>query len=204
MKAKKKRASAYKKYNLDSQDYISAGISRDRELTHAGSDSNPNGWGFVIFAGKVMLARGKCFLVRNTSSAKLHAIVLSIYKRSGHKTSSHGWTPTASAITSVSYIPVQLYEHFNGRTFHAVPSTLYSLQVKQFALLPSAYFVIITDVEPSRAAHTENVQVSIADASRYYTLSNIEQRINLVIKNINSRASNTNGNEDGTDSSDEE
>ncbi|KAF7973318.1 hypothetical protein HWV62_15563 [Athelia sp. TMB] len=170
-KAMKKRANAYSKYGYGA-DFSHAGISSARELTHAGGDSSnaSNEWGFVVFKEKVMLAR-----------------ILSIYKRTGDKNATHGWTPAVSAITSVSYLPVQVFEHHNGRIFRAVPQALYALQVKQFALLPSAFFVIVTDHTPSRVVHTENMQVSIADASQYHKLASAQQTINLVIKNINSR-----------------
>lgn len=181
----KKRANAYKKYHLDS-DLSTAGLSHERELTHAGGDDNSNGWGFVMFGGRVMLARGKPYKMLYIILSNQNP-VLSIYKRSGDKNASHGWTPTASAITAVSYLSVQIFEHFNGRTFRAVPSDLFSLQVKQFTLLPSASFVVVTDHEPLHIGHTENMQVSIADASRYAKLAEVTQNISLAIKNINSR-----------------
>lgn len=84
-------------------------------------------------------------------------------------------------------MPLQLFEHWHRHIFRTIPSALLSLQVKQFALLPSANFVIVTDHKPSPNERTENLQVSIADASQYHKLVAIRQTIDLVIKNINSR-----------------
>lgn len=77
--------------------------------------------------------------------------------------------------------------------FRSVPRALFALQVKQFSLLPSASFLVITDEEPLPIAQTQNVRVSVADASRYQKLATMEQTINLIIKNINSRPRRTKG-----------
>lgn len=56
----KKRENAYIKYRIEPR-LSTAGISAERKLTQAGSVDNSNGWGFVVFENKVMLAQGKVF-----------------------------------------------------------------------------------------------------------------------------------------------
>jgi hypothetical protein len=64
-------------------------------------------------------------------------LVLSISSKSGGKNGTHCWVPEISSIAAISYMPAQLFEHFIGRQFCAVPQIMTLLQVKQFALLPA-------------------------------------------------------------------
>lgn len=57
LQALKKRSDAYKKYSVTGE-FINAGISEERKLTHAGTDKDGIAWGFAVFGGRVMLARG--------------------------------------------------------------------------------------------------------------------------------------------------
>jgi hypothetical protein len=82
---------------------------------------------------------------------------------------------------------VQLYEHFIGRQFRAVPQALTSLQVKQFTLLPAASFLCVLDNVPWNIMETENLQISAPDAARFDKLTRQTQNIMSAVKNINNR-----------------
>ena len=84
-------------------------------------------------------------------------------------------------------MPVQLFENFIGRQFHAVPQALTWLQVNQFALMPSASFLCMLDDAPWRVMETQNIQISASDRTRFDRLTKRNQQIILVIKSINSR-----------------
>lgn len=51
------RSDAYKKYHID-EGLIGAGLSDERLLTHTYSGEEGCEWGYVMFGGKVMLAKG--------------------------------------------------------------------------------------------------------------------------------------------------
>ena len=75
------------------------------------------------------------FLMRRSCSRKVSAnvywnnlcktqhcwLVLSISSKSGGKNGTHCWVPEISSIAAISYAPVQIFEHFIGRQFRAVP-----------------------------------------------------------------------------------
>ncbi|KAG1717936.1 uncharacterized protein EDB91DRAFT_1009478, partial [Suillus paluster] len=45
--------------------------------------------------------------------------VLIFYSKGGGKNGKHAWTDSASSITAVSYIAVQVYEHMIGPQFRS-------------------------------------------------------------------------------------
>jgi hypothetical protein len=126
-----------------------------------------------------------CLFGHETHSSVLS--VLSISSKSGGKNGTHCWVPEVSSIAAVSYAPVQLFEHFIGRQFRAVPQALTWLQVKQFTLLPAESFLCALDNAPWRIMETENLQISASDTTRFDRLSKQAQNIMSVIKNINSK-----------------
>lgn len=111
--------------------------------------------------------------------------MLSIYKKSGGKGGTHSWAPTLQLITAASYLAVQIFEHFNGRTFRSVPLALASLQIKQFTLLDSTHFLIVTDEPPVETG--PNVNVSAVDAARFSKLAALETNISSAIKTMKTR-----------------
>ncbi|KAF8224850.1 hypothetical protein L208DRAFT_1308751 [Tricholoma matsutake] len=53
--------------------------------------------------------------------------VLSMYSKTGGKNGKHAWIPSATHVTSVSYLPMQVFEYMHSRQFHAVPRVLQHL-----------------------------------------------------------------------------
>ncbi|KAF8239927.1 hypothetical protein L208DRAFT_1235144 [Tricholoma matsutake] len=43
--------------------------------------------------------------------------VLSMYSKTGGKNGKHAWVASATHITSVSYIPMQVFEHMHSQQF---------------------------------------------------------------------------------------
>ncbi|KAF8232010.1 hypothetical protein L208DRAFT_1274443 [Tricholoma matsutake] len=64
-----------------------------------------------------------------------------MHSKTGGKNGKHTWVLSTTHVTSVSYLPMQVYKHMHSRQFHAVPCMLQHLHVKIFALLPSSSFL---------------------------------------------------------------
>jgi hypothetical protein len=114
--------------------------------------------------------------------------VLSIYTKSGGKNGKHCWVGEAASITAVSYTPIRLFEYIISRHFRAVPQAMNTLQISQFALLPSASFLCVLDETPTTLMGSRNLRISLADGNRYDKLTDKVQNIILALKNMNSKA----------------
>jgi hypothetical protein len=100
---------------------------------------------------------------------------------------SSAWVPEISSITAISYAPAQLFEHFIGRQFRAVPHAMTLLQVKQFSLLPATSILCVLETTPWRIMESENLQISVSDTDHFDKLVRQTQNIKSVVKNMNSR-----------------
>jgi hypothetical protein len=107
--------------------------------------------------------------------------------KSGGKNGTHCWVPKISSITAISYKPVQLFEHFIGCQFHAVPHVMTLLQVKQFALLSATSILCVLETTPWRIMESENLQISVFDTNCFDKLVRQTQNTKSMIKNMNSR-----------------
>jgi hypothetical protein len=63
-----------------------------------------------------------------------------------------------------------------------------SLQISQFAHLPSTSFLCILDESPTTLVGSQNLQISLTDGNRYDNLQGKAQNLVLALKNINSAA----------------
>ena len=88
---------------------------------------------------------------------------------------------------------VQLYEHFIGRQFHGVPQALTSLQVKQFTLVPAAFFLCVLDNVLCNIMETENLQISAPNAARFDKFTRQTQNIMSAVKKYQQQASERQG-----------
>lgn len=115
------------------------------------------------------------------------APVLSISSKSGGKNGTHCWVPEVSSITAISYAPSQIFEHFIGRQFRAIPQAQALLQVKKFALVPATSFLCALENEPWRIMDSENLQISASDTDRFDRYTRKIQNIKSAIKNMTSK-----------------
>ena len=74
-----------------------------------------------------------------------------------------------------------------------------TLQISQFALLPSASFLCVLDETPTTLMGSRNLRISLADGNRYDKLTDKVQNIILALKNMNSKAAKEAAGEDGDD-----
>ena len=75
---------------------------------------------------------------------RLHALpVIKFYSRSGGKTGAHAWLPETRNIGAISYIALQVYEHYFNRRFRAVHHDLAALQTFRFLHLSSDCFLLV-------------------------------------------------------------
>jgi len=128
--------------------------------------------------------------------------VLSISSKSGGKNGTHSWVPEVSSVTAISYAPSQLFEHFIGRQFRAIPQAQALLQVKQFALIPASSFLCALENEPWRIMESKNLQISASDTDRFDNFTRQIHNIKSAIKNMNSNPRNGKEPEHDDDSGD--
>jgi hypothetical protein len=117
----------------------------------------------------------------------LRHLVISISSKSGGKNGKHCWVPEVSSITAISYALSQVFEHFIGRQFRAVPQAQTSLQVKQYALVPATSFLCVLENAPWRIMESANLQISVSDTNLFDRLVRQIQSIKLAIKNMTSK-----------------
>jgi len=104
-----------------------------------------------------------------------------------------------SAITAVSYTPIQLFEYIISRHFHPIPQAMNYMQISQFAPLPSASFLCILDEAPTTLMGSQNLRISLADGNRYDKLQGKVQNIVMALENMNSKAAKEAVADDGKD-----
>jgi hypothetical protein len=93
-----------------------------------------------------------------------------MYSKTGSKNGKHAWVPSATHVTSVSYLPMQVYEHMHSRQFRAVPCVLQHLHVKRFALLPSSSFLCTLNSVPHNIAGEQYIELSPTDYTHFVEL----------------------------------
>ncbi|KAF8197121.1 hypothetical protein BJ912DRAFT_923213 [Pholiota molesta] len=67
--------------------------------------------------------------------------ILTMYKRGGGKTAYHGWISEADSIGSVSYLPMQVWQHHRQRMFRGYFGATMRLNVPRYAHIPAAAFL---------------------------------------------------------------
>jgi hypothetical protein len=72
-----------------------------------------------------------------------------------------------SSITTISYVPSQIFEHFISCQFRMVLQAQTLLQVKQYALLPATSFLCVLENAPWRIMESENLQISVFDTNLF-------------------------------------
>ncbi|KAJ3516574.1 hypothetical protein NLJ89_g1045 [Agrocybe chaxingu] len=88
------------------------------------SKLQPGCYGIVMIDDELMLAK-----------------VLTIYQRGGGKVAKHAWASEADTIGSVSYLPVQAWQHVRQRKFRTHWGATLSLGLPRYAHLPSNAFL---------------------------------------------------------------
>ncbi|KAF8222355.1 hypothetical protein L208DRAFT_1323121, partial [Tricholoma matsutake] len=86
--------------------------------------------------------------------------VLSMYSKTGGKNGKHAWVASATHITSVLYIPMQVFEHMHSQQVHAVHHMLQHLHVKRFTLLPSSAFLCTLNSVPCQSAGDQHIELA--------------------------------------------
>ena len=101
----------------------------------------------------------------------------------------HHQVPDVPSIAAISYILVQLSEHFISCQFCTTPHAMILLQVNQFALLPAMAILCVLEITPwrIRELESENLQISVSDTNHFDKLVRQTQNIKSTIKNMNSR-----------------
>ncbi|KAF8223207.1 hypothetical protein L208DRAFT_1518733 [Tricholoma matsutake] len=105
-----------------------------------------------------------------------------MYSKMGGKNGKHTWVPSATHITSVSYLLMQVYEHMHNRQFRAVPRVLQHLHVKRFTLLPSSLFLCTLNSIPNNTAGEQYIELSPTDYTHFVELHVRTQHIVLTLK----------------------
>ncbi|KAH6871091.1 hypothetical protein BKA70DRAFT_1489938 [Coprinopsis sp. MPI-PUGE-AT-0042] len=111
--------------------------------------------------------------------------VFTIYEKSGGKNGKHGWTQSVNTIAAASNIAVQLYEQWAGPTFRAIPTSLSSLSLFKFSLIPSAQY--LTTLEKPPRIIREDIQIQNGDLEVFRKLLAKLSVIKDTLKALNSR-----------------
>ncbi|KAF8232506.1 hypothetical protein L208DRAFT_1271846, partial [Tricholoma matsutake] len=93
--------------------------------------------------------------------------VLAIYAKSVGKAGKHCQVSDSSNITAVSNLPIQLFDHFIGVQFQAIPAGQ-TLHVKMFSLVPSLVFLCTLASAP--AILENRLKISQQDGILFRTL----------------------------------
>ncbi|KAF8959326.1 hypothetical protein BDZ97DRAFT_1923016 [Flammula alnicola] len=67
--------------------------------------------------------------------------VLTLYERGGGKTAKHGLVSESSSVGSVSYLPIQIWQHHRQQRFRAACGATRKLNLPRYAHLPAAAFL---------------------------------------------------------------
>ena len=105
-----------------------------------------------------------------------------MYSKMGGKNGKHAWVLSATHITSVSYLPMQVYEHMHSRQFHVVPCVLQHLHIKRFALLPSSSFLCTLNSIPQNITREQYIELSPTDYTCFVELHARTQHIVATLK----------------------
>lgn len=64
-----------------------------------------------------------------------------MYERGGGKTAYHSWISESDSVGSVSYLPIQVWQHHRQRMFRVSCGPTMRLNVPRYAHLPAAAFL---------------------------------------------------------------
>jgi hypothetical protein len=113
-------------------------------------------------------------------------LVLVLYSKTGGKNGKHCTVSESSNIAAVSYIGFQLFEHFFGRQFRAVPTVMSRLQTYQFQHSLSFEFLCLLDSKIVFSGQPF-IELSAADLQRYQDLKQGERSLAIALKNSKKR-----------------
>lgn len=160
----------------------------------------------IVFAAEtVFIARG---MYSNFPNPTMHdqllimsLLFLTIYARSGAKTSTHAWTASAETIGSVSYIGVQLYEYERGREFRAILRKFRGYRLLTFAHLSSDCLLSLLPGSHNLSQDRHELIIDSANMDFYLARRRTMPSITNAVKALVAarRQSNTRNADDGDD-----
>ena len=92
-------------------------------------------------------------------------LVIALYSKTGGKNGKHAAITDSSAISTVSYIGVQVFEHMYGRQFRVIPEATALFFTKQFALLPPISFLSTLSSPPDIPSSSNHLELSLEGIS---------------------------------------
>lgn len=101
----------------------------------------------------------------------------------------HSSVTDSSNIGAVSYMAVQVFEHWIGLQFRAIPQSLQTLQAKRFALVPSNSFLCAMHSTPEELFNG-GLKISQTDSALFKYLTENKLNVFTAIKTLNYRVKN--------------
>lgn len=108
--------------------------------------------------------------------------VLTMYSKTASKHGKHAWVSKATSVTSVSYLPMQIFEHMHNQQFCTVHCTLQYFRVKKFTLLPSSSLLCALDTVPCCIVVGQYIGLSSTDYKCFMELCAWTQHIAAMLK----------------------
>ncbi|KAK7045865.1 Methionine--tRNA ligase, mitochondrial [Paramarasmius palmivorus] len=142
-------------------------ISPLRRRLPADGQGTGSGWGFIIHGAKIKLAK-----------------VLAVNSKSGGKHGKHGFIEQTDNIAAVSYMSVQVYEHFFGSQFLERPQDQ-TMHISRYAHITSAAFLCLLSEAPS-AVHG-GLKLSSRDYADFTVLKGKEDHIVSVMQTLDKK-----------------
>ncbi|KAJ6619147.1 hypothetical protein B0H10DRAFT_1794090, partial [Mycena sp. CBHHK59/15] len=86
--------------------------------------------------------------------------VITMYSKNGGKAGAHSWAPNYDTIGSMSYMIIQVYQHFYQRQFKFRHRDYATLETLQFAHLPSnSFLAVLPQDEETVESFRDHVEV---------------------------------------------
>ncbi|KAF9487093.1 hypothetical protein BDN71DRAFT_1458859 [Pleurotus eryngii] len=104
-----------------------------------------------------------------------------MYTKGGGKAGHHVSQLTTTNIASMSWIGLQVFQHFNGRRFHTIPIATSQFLTYQFAFLPSLAFLCRLATPPTSIIGQTGYELLDQDFSIFKLLTELKT-LKILIK----------------------
>lgn len=109
-----------------------------------------------------------------------------MYSKTGGKNAKNEWVSVTSNISALSKVAIQVFEHSHGRQFSSRPTKTASLNVAQFALLPSYNILTLLMAKPQNI-NASGFEISLDDMYLFKRLEGGLDALNKAMKTFKKR-----------------
>ncbi|KAJ7741882.1 hypothetical protein B0H16DRAFT_1323583, partial [Mycena metata] len=112
--------------------------------------------------------------------------VITLYSKNGGKAGAHSWVPSSDTIGSLSYMIVQVYQHFYRRQFKFSHRNYTALNTLHFAHLPANSFLVLLPSRDEAVKHfQDHIEIVLGGQKIFEDLTTEREALGKAFASLN-------------------